>query len=793
MKYSSKKLHKMIDELNKDNRGSSLLAVLISSGIVLLLALTILFASYTNFQMKIVQQQSNKNFYDAESAMNEIIQGLQSDSQEALSEAIAYTETYYASTPASERSKYLDKIFTDSFVEVLIKKAYGAAKPIATDNGSGKYTINLTGSVENDFCRKLEKMTSGSKVGSITVKAAENRGMAITYDLMESYVKLQGISVKCTDRSGYETTILTDLRFEAPDGLYDETDAPNLDVFEKYSIIADGIVTSEGKQVRIDGNIYGGKGIRSNTGAEIFIAGEKIISKADLLTVDDGSISVSGKRGNPAQIWVKNIKTELSDGRKAVASQSIAEHLGKAMKLSADCYVADDLIIGAPGYDVYVDGSYYGYHTGNVPYMGTSGTGEEEPNDGSSVSVNAPHANLDIASGEGQQLLLSGTGKLKLPLPSGGFAFIPFGESMTYRWTQDAYMIQGDMLNNSEGEAASGRNPMPESEFEYLTDGGSKPLVLDYDKYKYKNDVNLSKYLNPAKPYIAQHVQVYKGKSGAATDRLVYFYMNFIDSNSASNYFSKYFSIQEQRDKMTNLADVFGYGSIKAAAVNNSKAAGNLLMFKNLRKENTANTKHDPSAAIDPFRSFFANKNTTDSTASNAYTDVLNSGDRGTLTLTEKNRNVFSGDLVSTENELTYRFNGLLSALDETRYTSYPRYDLANNLMMQNNFSESNIIYGMSGNKLVGKALPVKGKGDFKQVEITSNLNGLVVADCDVVISPGCTFNGCIVTTGTVRLGAGANITAGVDKRILNKLTEKENIEPEHGMINISFENWKKN
>ena len=137
MKYSSKKLHKMIDELNKDNRGSSLLAVLISSGIVLLLALTILFASYTNFQMKIVQQKSNKNFYDAESAMNEIIQVLQSDSQEGLSQANAYTEPYYASTPASERSEYLDKIFTDSFVEVLIKKAHGAAKPIATDNGAG--------------------------------------------------------------------------------------------------------------------------------------------------------------------------------------------------------------------------------------------------------------------------------------------------------------------------------------------------------------------------------------------------------------------------------------------------------------------------------------------------------------------------------------------------------------------------------------------------------------------------------------------------------------------------------
>lgn len=785
MKYSLKNMHTVICELKNDKRGSSLLAVLISSGIILILALTVLFVSYTNFQMKIVQQQSDRNFYDAESAMNEIIQGLQADSQEALSEAIAHTETYYASTPVEERLKFLDKSFTDSFVGVLIRKAYGSARPVEIDNGGGKYTVILTGSIKNDFCRKLERMTSEHENRRITVKEAEGENIAIIYNLIESYVKLQGISVTCTDKNGYETSISTDLRFDAPDGLYGASDFYNLDVFNEYSVIADGIISSEGKQVYIDGNLYGGKGISSNTGAELSVTGNRIISKADIFTVDDGNINVRGKTGNPAQIWVKNIKTELSEGRKAVASKSFGGHLGTAMRLKADCYVADDLIIGAPGYDVFVDGSYYGYHTGNIPYMGTSDTGEEEPNDGSAVSVNAPHADLDIASGEGQQLLLAGTAKLKLPLPSGGFAFIPFGESMSYIWTQDAYMIPGNMIKSSEGEAASGRNPMPESEFEYLTSGGKKPLILDYEMYKYKDEINIRSYLNPSKPYTSQHVQLYKGESGNATERVVYFYMNFLNSSSASNYFSKYFSIREQHDRFTRLADIFGYGSISTADLNNSKFAGNLLCFKSFRKGNLTSIKADPGAAVDPFRKFFANES--------SPIAVSKPDNEAVLTLTEGNKSVFSGDVVSAENELTYRFNGLLSALDETRYTSYPRYDLANYLKLQNNLSEANIIYGMSGDTLIKRALPVMGKGESKRVEITRNLNGLVVADCDVIISPGCVFDGCIITSGSVKLGAGAKITAGSGGKILKKLIIKENISPEQGMIKISFENWKKN
>ena len=72
-----------------NNEGSTIITVLVAMALVSVLGVILLFTSYTGFQMKVTERQSKRNFYEAETAMNEIRAGIQL----AVSDAIASANT----------------------------------------------------------------------------------------------------------------------------------------------------------------------------------------------------------------------------------------------------------------------------------------------------------------------------------------------------------------------------------------------------------------------------------------------------------------------------------------------------------------------------------------------------------------------------------------------------------------------------------------------------------------------------------------------------------------------------
>ena len=83
------------DTAGKQNKGFSLITVIIAVSFIGILGLLVLYMALSNFQMKITDLKGKDSFYTAERAIEEIRVGLQEDVGNSMSEAyIKVLETY---------------------------------------------------------------------------------------------------------------------------------------------------------------------------------------------------------------------------------------------------------------------------------------------------------------------------------------------------------------------------------------------------------------------------------------------------------------------------------------------------------------------------------------------------------------------------------------------------------------------------------------------------------------------------------------------------------------------------
>ena len=105
----------------KQNRGFSLLTVIVAVSFIGILGLLVLYMALSNFQMKITDLKGKDSFYTAERAIEEIRVGLQEDVGNSMSEAyIKVLETY--NKDGSSKDVVLDKQRQSEFVNEFIKK-----------------------------------------------------------------------------------------------------------------------------------------------------------------------------------------------------------------------------------------------------------------------------------------------------------------------------------------------------------------------------------------------------------------------------------------------------------------------------------------------------------------------------------------------------------------------------------------------------------------------------------------------------------------------------------------------
>lgn len=883
------RINDILRKTKQNNTGSTLIVVVVCVMFIGILAAAMLMTSYMNYQMKLTDKLSKVNFYSAEGALDQASAGLKTQSEKSLSYAFEYTEKYYSATPESERSALINRMYVTDFFSKLASAAHvqensAAAGTYVTQksaNIKGENYIILNTTQKEELCAYLKTLTlEGVDSSSISDRVSFSAGdggsgsskgkLVIAYNTQEYYIEIKNLKITYTDEKDYQTTITTDLRLAPPlTEPYDyfKAGAMKKSVVDDYAIIADKTISIEGESA-VEGNVYSGGNIEASSN-KLTLDSPIVSSRGSLEAKGSGSIVVGHLLGGERpinevrQVWVQDIITSpLSavSGNSSSADDVPAAggadkpSKGTNIKINGDCYVADDLIMNDPDYDVNIEGSYYGYNTGSS----SSAFGSRY--DGSAIGINAANADLGITG----TLWLAGKNIIQNASyikDSSDPVAVKEGESLSYKWTQSAYLIPGECI-----EGADGQNPMPASVFDDLTNYNStnntrSQLRLDFANYPFITQINIENYLDEEHPYTYKYVQQYNSDDASAPKNVVYVYMNFADDASASAYFAKYASYLTQRTALTAAANILGYGKVKLSDdVLNGTAGrftGNILLFDSSETQapgtsggdsgssggtavngnkykNTFNSDAENSENLidDPFRDSVTSDEDSVIIGDTSDADESVSGDAGdnnasagaddtsdieadkpattksytpfgSMTLAERNRTIYSGEIVNKENECNYQYNGLISVLDKNTNAAYPDYDLVDNLTKSNDITGDdnvNVIYregrtpSKDGNDLYykkeklekgnnGSTVLVKGDGNKKH-------GGIVVADCDVYVTGH--FYGTIITTGNVILQGNARITAAYTVGFAN-IAKSEDGSDAAERVKVTYRNWKKN
>ena len=751
----------------------------------------------------------------------------------------------------------------------------------------GSYITQLSANVKNEqyvelddeqekaFCDILKKLTlegvdeSSSVRDRVSFSAGDGGKLAIAYNTSEYYVEVKNLKLTYTDDKDIQTTITTDVRLTPPVTApfdYFKGGSMEKSTVDEYAIIADKTITIKG-EATVEGNVYSGGNIEALSN-KLTLDSEIVASRSDLETKGSGSIVVgpSGIAGinddKTRQVWVRNIITSpLNDTNQTAEndtdvpdSSESRPSKGTNINIKGDCYVADDLIINNPDYDVKIDGSYYGYNTGSA----SSAAGSRY--DGSAIGINAANANLSIAG----TLWLAGRNIIQdasYVTGSSDPVSVKEGESLSYKWTQSAYLIPGECI-----EGADGQNPMPASVFDDLTNYNENTktrgdLNLDFTNYPFISQINIENYLDEEHPYTYKYVQQYNAEDSDSPENVVYIYMNFADEMSASSYFAAYASYLTQRTALTAAANILGYGKVDLSSGvldgTSGRFTGNILLFdksetqapstgtgdsegsgagnavsgkpyKNTFAQEDGGNATDSSdgSEEDPFRDSVTSSSDSVITGNTSGTGEDGSDDTdeddddqtidpdkpattksytpfGSMTLAERNRTVYSSEIVNKETSCNYQYNGLISLLDQNTNMGYPAYELVVNMLSTYdivNDDDINVIYreGRStaddGSDLYykkealtlgsnGKTVLVKGDGVKKN-------GGIVIADRDVVVTGH--FYGTIITTGNVILDGLSTVTAENTVGFSN-IVKGDSKNDTTERVKVTYRNWKKN
>lgn len=488
--------------LRKENRGASLLAVLVALVFVGAIAAIITSITMVNIRMREVEQAGKKNFYSAEEYMDVVKSAVNTVAAEALEETQEDVYARYKTLKATGGRENVERELKSAYVQNLEKK-FGVENGTSTKSGSAivykkdaNYKASADGRLITEICKSMgESVVAVPSWFQTTAVEAK-----CDLDYQKGMLTLKKIKVTYKNAQDYETTLSADIVIKTPELNVNKADkVPDI---TKYSLIADKQINVNAASVSVDGNVYAGPdGILFNNNGSGTFTGDTIVTRGDICT-DAGSTAIVGD--GSSKIWAENIKTT-------------GKGTGPVMTINGNAFVANDLLVAGKDSQVTLQGKYYGYnfqdkYTGN--YTGTDADIKDNAAYNSAILINAQSGKVDMMGLN--YLMLSG----RAFIARGNNAKnndIKLGESVSPRTSQLAILV-----------------PM-----EYVNDNNDNPKFKSSDEQKrYAQSIHMDQvesYLNPGKPL----VKYYYVDGGAPQHR---YYLNFKDDQSANNFYSEYFS-----------------------------------------------------------------------------------------------------------------------------------------------------------------------------------------------------------------------------------------------------------
>lgn len=526
----------------KDNRGSTMVMVLVVLAIVGVLATIALWVALQNFQMKVTDRKTMDNFYSAEGVLDQICAGLQEDISDSMNTAYYDVMQNYTTMNEADRTSYFSSKYVYNLRNHL--KYDGTLSPgvVADYTCSLDHLLGYLGSEQ----KKYAKLTAGND------ESADYCILNTTKDA----VVIKDLKVEYTDKDGYLSIIQTDIQLAIPS--LNLTESENLPNVFSYSIIGNaGVEFSSGAVgTRVKGNVYSGSQNALDAAKTTQSDYESLVvsnsatvnfSEMDFLIVD-GDASIIGNPTNSAtfsvcqgsQLWARNIDV-----------------LSAWADLYGNTYVADDLTLAgenpsvyfgrkASGGDAAINGNYVGY--------GTSGS---DADNSSAIVINGTNSVLDM-SNVGSMVVAGysyiSTGKLKdVSYDSGKTSDngdVQMAGSISVKGDQIAYLVPAECVGvvKDSGKSFYNKNPMTVAEY--------KEIVSDTAKYKLVDTSVVVNHIgNPLSDYVGSVSEndcykmiVVPSKTGNADDGLVYLYLN-LGNAGMSSYFRDYYGADDAKLK----------------------------------------------------------------------------------------------------------------------------------------------------------------------------------------------------------------------------------------------------
>lgn len=542
--------------LRGQNRGASLIAVVIAMIFVTIIGAIILGITTTNIQMRAAEISSKKNFYSAEELMNELAAGLNNSASVAMQQAYVDVLVDYRDIVMTGDS--MQKAFQQRYMEELEKVFWDGTSPRSksTDPLDASKTLFVLGnyqkSVVYDGWWKACAHSTYSVVGDFI---ASDEGQCLlttddeatyTLDYVEGVLTLQNVKLRYIDSQGYETLITTDIAFHTPEL---NPDNGQIKSFMNYALIADEqIQMIMSSTINVRGSAYAGHDgiLIGNVNANI--VGDNIVTRGDI-QIENGANATFGDASS--RVWAENIET-VGDA----ASQ---------LQLNGNCYVADDLSLSGKGSRVTLTGNYYGYNFRED--YDAHGASNDKSEFSSAIVLNGANSRLDMSGLS--YLYLAGRTYISRGGAGTTNADIPMGESLAVRTNQLAYNVP----------------------IEYLVfdDPAAPNVPTDFLAAAYASSVGLTETQVTSRLDTTDPVVRYRYvDSGAENFR---YYLNFSSEQAANDFFYDYWT--------ANSARLSAYGSNYADAI---LLGGDLLYSMNgdLMSRNTGGAFSETRVTIEP-------------------------------------------------------------------------------------------------------------------------------------------------------------------------------------------------
>lgn len=509
-------------KIKTNNRGASLITVIITVSLLAILGTMLAGAALVNYQMKQLDQRGKKDFYTAETALDDVYNGLGKNVTIVIADSYntALTMNNSGGTsggsafPSEEEAfKYLKKEFVKQFQSYysigVPGNPHDTTNPINSDANKETLRTALNGYI----VAPTGGTASVESIGDIEVEA--NNNFITLKEVVVTYENTQMDMV---------SSVTTDIVLSVPTLRFFD----NHDYFWDYAVIGNQGVyvrsanTGVADTTTVRGNVFGGIGTPDSTTSALYgqkeVLGGLNVYEATLNLYGETVISAGDVNLRSAQLNLAGLTTD----KKAnlwTGTINLAANGNNPNRLTAygNLFLNNDLEINSYNSTVTLGGNYYGYNNNYV-------TKESEANNkdhakSSSILVNGRKNVLDMKDLD--LLLIAGRAYMDFDTADiqndGGEKEYGTGEALALRTSQLIYMVPTEFLPYANPEK---KRPDMVS-------------ITDFDESEMRRDEWFgSDYLHPSQPVNQQVITV-------GGEDFVYYFLNFKSDADRNAYVNK--------------------------------------------------------------------------------------------------------------------------------------------------------------------------------------------------------------------------------------------------------------